>query len=70
MPLPKFIDINGTRVLWRDLIQRRREQRLAAAKAEQRALFELRDDRRPSAERTAEGRYHEPSLFALLDGEG
>ena len=28
------------------------------------ALFELEDDRRPVAERTATGRYQEPSLFS------
>ena len=26
MPAPKFIDIDGKRFLWRDLMQRRREQ--------------------------------------------
>ena len=42
MPAPKFIDIDGKRFLWRELLQRRREQVAAAARVEQPALFELR----------------------------
>jgi hypothetical protein len=30
---PKFIDIDGRRYLWRDLLQLRREQRAAFARA-------------------------------------
>lgn len=59
----RFIDIEGKRYLWRDLVRLRREQKEAHAKAKQPALFELKDDRRPPAERTAAGRYLEPSLF-------
>jgi hypothetical protein len=70
MTTPKFIDIEGKRVLWRELVKRRREQLAAVAKAEQPALFELKDDRRPIAERSAAGRYLEPSLFTILGGEG
>jgi hypothetical protein len=70
MPLPKFIEIDGKRHLWRDVLQRRREQLLACAKAEQPPLFELKEDRRPEADRTAAGRYLEPSLFTVIDGEG
>ena len=33
-------------------------------KTQQPALFELKDDRRSVAERTAAGRYREPSLFS------
>jgi hypothetical protein len=60
----KHIEIDGRRFLWRDVLQLRREQKKARAKAQQPALFELKDDRRPTAERTAAGRYLEPSLFA------
>ena len=60
----RFIEIDGKRCLWRDLIQLRREQRKAQARAQQLALFELKHDRRPVAERSAAGRYQEPSLFA------
>jgi hypothetical protein len=51
-------------------LTRRREQLAAVAKSEQPALFELKEDRRPIADRTAAGRYCEPSLFTLLDEEG
>jgi len=60
----KFIEIEGKRYLWRELLQLRREQRRAYAQARQFALFELKEDRRPVAARTAEGRYREPSLFS------
>ena len=59
----RFIEIDGKRYLWRDVLQLRREQKKAHARAQQPALFELKDDRRPSAESTAAGRYLEPSLF-------
>jgi hypothetical protein len=52
MASPKFIEIDGKRFVWRDLLQRRREQRMAAARIEQPALFELKDDCRPVSERT------------------
>jgi hypothetical protein len=44
----------------------RREQLKAFARAEQPPLFELRVDRRPEPQRTAAGRYLEPSLFTRL----
>ena len=49
MPAPKFIDIDGKRFLWRELLQRRREQVAAAARVEQPALFELKEDTRPDS---------------------
>lgn len=70
MSRPTFIDIDGRRFAWRELLQRRREQLQAAAKAQQPALFELKDDSRPATERTAAGRYLEPSLFTLPGREG
>jgi hypothetical protein len=63
MSQPGFIDIDGKRYLWRDIMQLRREQPAAFAKAEQPALFELKVDRRPEQQRTTAGRYREPSLF-------
>jgi hypothetical protein len=65
MPAPKLIDIDGKRFVWRELLQRRREQLAAAARVEQPALFELKEDCRPVPERPAAGRYSEPSLFSL-----
>ena len=70
MTNPKFIEIDGKRVLWRDLLERRGEQLATVSKGEQPALFELKEDRRPIADRSAGGRYLEPSLFTLLDEEG
>ena len=67
MSRPCFVEIDGRRYLWRDVLQRRAEQRRAAARPEQPALFELREDRRPTAARTAAGRYQEPSLFSLME---
>jgi hypothetical protein len=67
MPAPRFIEIDGKRHLWRDIVKLRQEQRRAHAKAEQPPLFELREDCRPATERTAAGRYREPSLFSRID---
>jgi len=53
----KSIWIDGKRHLWRDLLRLRREQVRAYANGKQPALFELKDDSRPAAERTAAGRY-------------
>ena len=64
MSAPRFIDIDGKRYLWRDLVQMRRELLKALVRAEQPLLFPLKDDCRPPAERTAAGRYIEPSLFS------
>ena len=68
MPAPRFIDIDGKRFIWRELLQRRREQ-VAAAKVEQPVLFEMKEDGRPMPERTATGRYAEPGLFAFIEQE-
>ena len=67
---PKFIEINGKRHLWRDLLQQRREAKQACADVVQPALFELHEDRRPPADRTAAGRFQEPSLFSNPEREG
>ena len=67
---PRTITIDGKRHLWRDILELRREQVRAAAKAVQPALFPLIEDRRPPAERTAAGRYLEPTLFATPEREG
>ena len=67
---PRFVEINGKRILWRDVLKLRREQKQAFANARQPALFEMIDDRRPPTERTAAGRYLEPTLFAHPGREG
>jgi hypothetical protein len=64
MSVSRFIEIDGKRYLWRDLLELRREQKKSQARAKQPVLFELKDDSRPVSERTAGGRYREPSLFS------
>jgi hypothetical protein len=70
MATPKFIDIDGRRFVWREPLRLRSEQLAAASKIEQPALFELKADCRPTSQRTAAGRYSEPSLFAVLEEGG
>jgi len=60
----RYIEIDGRRYLWRDLLQMRREQKKSHMRAQQPALFELKEDHRPVATRTAADRYQEPSLFS------
>jgi hypothetical protein len=69
MGTPRFIEIDGKRFLWRDLLVLRREQKRAFTKAGQPALFELKDDTRPESDRTAARRYLEPSLFTIPERE-
>ena len=65
---PRFIDIDGKRYLWADLLQLRRDQLAAWHSERQPTLFELRLDARPAAERNATDRYREPSLFGTEIG--
>ncbi len=65
MTLPRFIDIDGRRYLWRDLVALRRAQ--ATPPAQQPTLFALHEDCRPTGDRTAAERYRAPSLFTLLE---
>jgi hypothetical protein len=48
-------------------IQQKQCRDAAEAEPVQPPLFELHEDYRPVAERTAAARYFEPSLFSLLD---
>jgi hypothetical protein len=68
MKRPDTIIIEGRAYSWRVLLELRRAQlsEWQAAQPRQPALFELRDDRRPQAERSASGRYLEPTLMAFL----
>ena len=66
MSAPRFVELDGRRYLWRDVLEARRAQRAAARATAQPVLFTLRDDRRPATQRTAAGRYHEPTLFETL----
>jgi hypothetical protein len=70
MVWPAFVEMDGKRILWRDLLQLRREQRKALTRAAQPTLFELKEDRRPAGDRNAAERYLEPNLFARLEWMG
>jgi hypothetical protein len=61
------IIIEGKRYLWQDILKLRREQKLAEAKVKQPTLFPLIEDARPASQRTAAGRYTEPTLFTPSD---
>jgi hypothetical protein len=60
----RYIEIDGKRYLWRDVLNLRREQRDVERRT-QLALFELRTDRRPVSQQNADGRYREPTLFKI-----
>jgi hypothetical protein len=60
---PKYLELDGKRYLWRDVLELRREQCAAFTEVRQLALFDLRDDARPEAHRRAAGRYQQPGLF-------
>jgi hypothetical protein len=64
MAKPDTLIIDGHAFSWQRLCDLRRQQLEAWNKSEARqpALFELRTDCRPRADRTAAGRYREPSL--------
>ncbi|MGH6922850.1 MAG: hypothetical protein ACRED5_03675 [Propylenella sp.] len=65
---PDTIVVEGRAYSWRSLVTLRKAQLDAWRKAqgEQPALFELAHDCRPKAERTAAGRYQEPTLLTFL----
>lgn len=58
----KYITIDGKRYLWRDLVKLRQKQQQERRQS-QLLLFELREDSRPETQRSAHGRYREPTLF-------
>jgi hypothetical protein len=68
MARPDIILIEGRAYSWRQLCERRRLQIEAWRNAQphQPALFELREDCRPAAGRTAAGRYQEPTFLSLM----
>lgn len=65
---PDTLMVDGHAFSWQRLLELRRQQLEAwhAEQCRQPALFELKDDCRPEAERTAAGRYREPTLLELL----
>ncbi len=72
MTKPDTIIIDGHALSWQRISELRRQQLEAwrAEQARQLALFELKDDCRPQTERTAAGRYREPSLFTVSGERG
>ena len=68
MSRPDKIIIDGRAYRWRDIVELRRQQLEAwkAARPEQPALFALKQDCRPKAQRTVAGRYFEPTLLDRL----
>ncbi len=60
----RFVEIEGKRYLWREILKLRREQRNEEQRA-QLVLFELKEDRRPASQSSADGRYSEPTLFKI-----
>lgn len=68
MSKPDTIVIDGHAYSWQQLCELRRQQLDAwrASQPRQPALFELKEDCRPAAERTATGRYLEPSFLDLM----
>ena len=61
----KFIEIDGKRYAWKDIVRLRREQIEAERHVQQPTLFELRNESRPASQQTARGRYQEPTLFKV-----
>jgi len=72
MKRPDTIVIGGRAYSWRVILELRRVQIEAwkAAQPQQPALFDLKTDCRPRAERTAAGRYSEPSLLEAIREAG
>jgi hypothetical protein len=70
MRKPDVLIVDGHAFSWRRLCDLRRQQLEAwkDAEARQLALFELKQDRRPIAERSAAARYSEPSLLDKIYG--
>jgi hypothetical protein len=59
----RYIEIGGVRYAWADLLKLRREQQTAARQPQQEPLFEVREDSRPATQKSASGRFAEPTLF-------
>ncbi|MGH6676954.1 MAG: hypothetical protein ACRECE_12130, partial [Xanthobacteraceae bacterium] len=72
MTKPDTIMIDGRPLSWQRLVELRRQQVEAWKEAQPRqlALFEVQHDCRPQNERTAAGRYQEPSLFTTMADTG
>ena len=65
MAKPGILHVDGHAFTWRRLSELRRQRIEAWTKSEARqpTLFQLKTDCRPRSERTAAGRYSQPSLL-------
>ena len=72
MAKPDTLIVDGHALSWQRLCELRRQQLEAwkSSQPQQPALFELKDDCRPAAERTAARRYQEPTLFSFIIARG
>jgi hypothetical protein len=70
MAKPDTLVIDGRSHSWQQLCELRRQQIEAwrAAQPRQLALFELKEDCRPAAERRADQRYAEPTFLDVMRG--
>ena len=70
MAKPDALIVDGHAFSWQRLCELRRQQleEWKNAQPSQPALFELKNDCRPAAKRTASGRYQEPTLFVKMTG--
>ena len=68
MSKPETLVVDGHGFNWRRLCELRRQQleEWRAARCQQPTLFELQEDVRPIAERTASKRYEEPTMLELM----
>jgi hypothetical protein len=68
MAKPDTLIVDGHALSWQRLCELRRQQLEVwkTARPSQPALFELKGDYRPEAERTAAGRYREPTLLDFI----
>lgn len=57
----RYVEIDGKRYLWRDILQMRRDQRKRERQPHP-TLFELKKDMRPPSQHTVDGRFSEPLL--------
>ena len=70
MAKPDTLLIDGHAFSWQRICELRRQQLEVrrAAQATQLALFELKDDCRPPSERSAAGRYEQPTFLGAMAG--
>jgi hypothetical protein len=70
MPRPDILIVDEHSFNWQRLCELRKQQLDAwrESQARQLALFELKEDCRPAAERSASGRYEAPTMLDLMRG--